>query len=104
MSNETKWTPGPWVVRDCPMERAATDLKDNGGIKLIDYKDEKYEGTLAIVQTELSQANAHIIAAAPELYTALEELMTLVELEFDAYNYQEQVNARAALAKARGEA
>ena len=57
-----------------------------------------------------NKANAHLIAAAPDLYEALEELEGLVSLaewkDEDGYPFMHQAARRAweALAKARGEA
>lgn len=110
--SEEKWTKGDWSVRDCPMKGARTATKDNGRIKLIDYNDGEHEGTLAIVQTECSQANAHLIAAAPELYEALHILTNIQEccdetgyIDGEGFVNVESAleSAHAALAKARGE-
>ena len=64
----------------------------------------------------LQEANAHLIAAAPDLYEAVRELINQVEIAFDWSNDEPGENAyldaatdainkaKAALAKARGEA
>lgn len=96
------YTKGVWSYRDCPVYAGAeTSPKDRGRVKLVDYNDGEYAGVLAIVQTEESEANAKLIAAAPELLDALEGLMALesrdrvmpIGAEWDA--------ARAAIAKAK---
>lgn len=48
------------------------------------------------------EANAHLIAAAPELLEALEDLMEAVKDHYEAGGY-EWKQARAAIAKAKGE-
>lgn len=48
------------------------------------------------------EANAHLIAAAPELYEALANLLAVSEGE-GGTRFDAQDIARAALAKARGE-
>ena len=55
-------------------------------------------------------ANAHLIAAAPDLLEALEKIAVLYEKDIDADNYEQAANAyemrciaRAAIAKAKGE-
>lgn len=77
--SETKFTPGPWRVK------AAA-----GGTAIVLATS----GTPAIVN---SHENARLIAAAPDLYAALEAVVAVADratVEFDA--------ARAALLKARG--
>ena len=56
-----------------------------------------------------ARINAHLIAAAPELYTALDELMIVANADFLAMESPHPMRAiiieaaRAALSKARGE-
>lgn len=101
MSNETRFTPGPW---------SAEALKN--GIEHDIRHDGYFVATAhgGCVDEAENGANAHLIAAAPELYEALEWAMRFVEQvraespapegggEDIAYR-----EARAALAKARGE-
>ena len=82
--SERKWTPGPWAVKDARGIRGA-----NG---------ECVASTYCAAPTE----DAHLIAAAPDLYEALERMVTMcgnfgiVGSTVDA--------ADAALTKARGAA
>ena len=95
MNTETKWTPGPW------------DKSHNGHYWDIGVRDDCpvvpiYPSTCIGVQTGM-EANANLIVAAPELYDALENLVRELEetgLQAEWDNYPQ---ARAALAKARGE-
>ena len=94
MSSETKWTPGPWHSRGFPTISAG---KGKGMIvKVLERYMDRAE----------REANAHLIAAAPDLYEALEYLLRhnreLVAqgVNIDAYLMS---SAYAALAKARGE-
>jgi len=80
MSNETKWTPGPWVV--CP----AGDIWSENLVSLV-------ADTYSPVE-----ANAHLIAAAPELYSMLERILGPYGREDVSDEQIEQL-----LAKARGE-
>ena len=94
--SETRFTPGPWrIVRYCE------DIEIANVADLLHF----YGG-------ETAEANAALIAAAPELYAALEAMVA----RFDEYNAHyiydgngviparpELDKARAALAKARGE-
>lgn len=93
--SEPKFTPGPWLF---------SSYKSGNSVIVIDGK----EFDVATVNYPNRDANAHLIAAAPELYEALEGLLA------DITEYQEinnlggqnnhwQVKAKAALAKARGE-
>lgn len=106
--SEEKWTPGPWKVA------STGDI----GIDI----DAPYYEALGVGVNEESpfcviisrrhvasrlEANAHLIAAAPELYEALEWLetyaMVQVDRHPDAQDNKGWRNIIAALAKARGE-
>lgn len=102
--SETKFTPGPWVIDP---ETRPSEVCTIHGMP----RDERtnYQGW-AYVRGELGywdsspdeeMANAHLIAAAPELYEALEAM--LEECEDDEFA-PHVMDAKAALAKARGEA
>jgi len=94
--SETKFTPGHWKIVE---DRVPSSL-------------EVYGGTTAICECwrranpETEIANAHLIAAAPELYEAL--IACAEVFAGDTLYKGALVNAlektRAALAKARGEA
>lgn len=98
MSDETKWTKGPW----------GTD--EYSGFPLDVHKAGTAVMVCRVNESKRGQANARLIAAVPELYGALEWAMRFVEQvrsespapkgggEDIAYH-----DARAALAKARGE-
>ncbi len=87
MSGEPKFTPGPWsIVRYCE-EIEIANIAD-----IMHF----YGG-------EAADANAALIAAAPELYAALENMVAWASLE-DTPRLADLLGAaRAALAKARGE-
>ena len=94
----TKWTPGPWRV-------------DSRHVGLMIESDPHGPRALASISTpidDIDRANAALIAAAPELYEALEALTKDEELILAAHGIEPSGNrlvkqARAALAKARGE-
>lgn len=102
MSNETKWTPGPWAV----------GISSGNGIPCVDAIDTK-DGKLFEVcevwgeerdteETHMSRANAHLIAAAPEMYGAIE--WALAVFSPDTPEHAAILEAmHAALAKASGE-
>lgn len=94
---EKTHTPGPW-----------TRAKRQGGIA-IEHREEKPYGwaqsevalvyPLAMPDRKTGDANARLIAAAPDLLAALENLMPLWSSGIDE-PWVEQ--ARAAIAKAKG--
>ena len=92
MSNETKWTPGPWHV---PKARGyAHGPVDKNDVPVVTWTG------MARPRQENGMANAHLVAAAPDLYEALEAMLDeCVDDEFAPH----VMDARAALAKARGE-
>ena len=98
MSEAPKFTPGPWDA----CERG--DYADfDGDSNVILGNDTR----IAVVQnsgTAEDDANAHLIAAAPEMYAALESAQKLIEA---AQPTLERVKVykkvTASLAKARGE-
>jgi len=89
----SKWTEGPWSVqRDGFI--MSNDLDAGAFAKVYGAGDLE------------ADANAHLIAAAPELYEALSYLVAETDPDIDEdYNPHAQPlrKARAALAKARGE-
>jgi hypothetical protein len=95
------FTPGPWFFRTYPDTLPSADdfhliqglEGDEGGSIL--------EGALVLASDKANKANAHLIAAAPELYDALERLLEALP---DTGCDDEIIAAAAALAKARGEA
>lgn len=103
MSNETKWTPGPWVAltngyywQVSPENKSEKDPYEVCDV--CSSEPSKPEGGL-------QEANARLIAAAPELYEALR--VSVEVLEKTANDTLIGRNAaevgRTVLAKARGE-
>ena len=98
-----KFTPGPWHVHpfraqvDTFVWTDAETLDPVPVCALLWLTDRRSEGE--------TEANAHLIAAAPELYAALEKLYNrlLDKLEWPEEYESELASARSALAKARGE-
>lgn len=96
---EAKFTPGPWVI----------DAGFDGSGNFNQYW-QVHDGSDAIVCSTMfcmagnKEANAHLIAAAPDLYEALSRIESIIEGAFPNLNDGEAMrDARAALAKARGE-
>lgn len=95
------WTPGPWRVEVKP-EVAFVVGPDNARIAMLAF------GNFGI--SEKTKATMDLIAAAPDLYAALEALIAIDEDEAaDGATLQARVDAawdaaKASLAKARGQA
>jgi hypothetical protein len=85
-------TPGPWVIHR-PNDSERIDINAEGSF----YIAEVIGGMTA------QEANAHLIAAAPDLLEALEELEALGSLELPQRRDAALLKAKAAIAKAKGE-
>lgn len=106
MSDIAKFTPGPWAYRP--------ELHDDWGVVragrfwICQAKDPNVCSDEQLAQhraakTDPWEANAHLIAAAPELYEVL--ALCVAELEAtDPFSKELVSKATAALSKARGEA
>ncbi len=92
--SETKFTPGPWMV----IEPEATCANGWGGFALVAPSPIEFNDKSPCFTT----ANAHLIAAAPDLYEALECALGLLEDEDWGHTKVWNVG-NAVLAKARGE-
>lgn len=98
--NATKFTPGPWVLENGadifgPLggdsgDGLNCDDNDAWQVAEVGYYQTFVDGELVDLGENVRKSNAHLIAAAPELYEALEE----AEKDLVAA----QVNARRAAA------
>jgi hypothetical protein len=84
--NETKFTPGPWKIGAYESGRMAVDGAN----------DEEVTGYI-------DPEDAYLIAAAPDLYEALETVLANAPEPYCAITRAVDAKCRAALAKARGE-
>ena len=96
MTDQPKWTKGPWPIKptgDFKRIVIGDGLVDGpGGYEVAEvYSDD--------CDRDEAMANAHLIAAAPDMYAALE--MAQLWLSVDGRFDMQGINA--ALAKARGE-
>ena len=87
-----KFTPGPWSKRAIAAALRAAHKHDGGWI------DELGDG-----ENMPDEDDAHLIAAAPEMYEAVETALECLENNGFAREYVEDL-LRNALRKARGEA
>lgn len=108
--SETKFTPEPWYLTESETWGTKSFLVQAGPFHSIaevrnGAEDEEYGGD------ERMTANAHLIAAAPELFSALEKLMEdfkktiATEYNWTQQNEQEEtwLLCKKAIAKAKGE-
>ena len=93
----SKYTPAPWNYYTEPQPNGCPIIGNDKGLMVamlahsINYPDQREE----------AEANARLIAAAPELLQALQEVTAYCkELGFD---WSCLIQARAAIAKATGE-
>ena len=94
-----KFTKGPWIVREEPSSDGHPVISPVGGYAICQSWNQG--------ETYDANANAALIAAAPEMYEALNELQQLFRDDLaPGYIYACKdvlKNADAALKKARGE-
>ena len=110
--NNKNWTPGPWrVSSESPriIKKDYRSIGSDAGFLIASTMGHDNSGFYASEQE--ADANAHLITAAPDLYEALaESLADYDNWVSDEDNYPNEHfvawsdKARAALAKARGEA
>ena len=94
MTDQPKWTPGPWRYD-------RTNGSPTTGEHMIAGAKPGYLAEVRDCGSGDVRANAHLIAAAPDLYAALDGLLGL--LDAGSLYEPQAYAARAALAKARGE-
>ena len=111
--SDTKFTPGPWVIENGfdvfgPLGGESGDgiaCDSNDGWQIAEVGDylTTVNGELVQLGFGPQRANLALIAAAPELYGALTEIMALESRDRIMPMGDEWGRARSALAKARGE-
>lgn len=101
---ENKHTPGPWEVKQSVTRNCSfTEIHRQGSLKPI-ARTIIRKG----ISEEVAEANAELIAAAPELLEALELMVEAAETMLDIFKGDEADDSRlgiakAAIKKARGE-
>lgn len=104
MKNTPKHTPGPWVATFDPRERPGIEAGNTSIVLFGEIKNSNDDGGIRGRNDEEANANAHLIAAAPELLEALEALVACVECNESVPAWTSQWDiARAAIAKAKGD-
>jgi len=93
---KTQHTAGPWIIQEHKDKNFGIDLTEGKNGKVICNVTSHY-----IAEHEEAQANARLIAAAPELLAALQDLVAISK-----YPYQEMATykyAQEIIKKAKGE-
>jgi len=99
--NSNKWTPGPWK-KQFEFDYEPIYLVSEGNLIATVAPDNLQEATEEFGEVNL--ANARLIAAAPELYEALQGILEIGKRDMSNPKYDGYFNtAKEALAKARGE-
>jgi hypothetical protein len=91
---EGKWVKGPWRVQ--PIEMYSGGM----GIAVVNAEGETIADNQTYYPQALAEKNAHLVAAAPEMYEALEALITRFGWITDLEDIHQ---AQRVLRKARGE-
>jgi len=110
MTTETKHTPGNWKTK--PLGDIAI-VHENQGFLVTDDEDNRIAVIVKedIIDSEMFEANARLIAHAPELLEALEALVDDEECRFDHHGYCQTHNlsnpcdmqrAREVITRAKG--
>jgi hypothetical protein len=115
-------TPGPWKIVPCPVHHGKHPFHDHRWIMTDDSEVVMSEhvpndwhlsnGSAICMMRDVDPRNAHLIASAPELLAALEAVtkayVELVQSDYppswSAEKDSEVIAARAAIAKAKGNA
>jgi hypothetical protein len=106
-------TPGPWQIMPCPVNHGKHPFHDNrwittaGTVAEFGHDPRSWDihgGSLICEMRDGPAANARLIAAAPDLLAALEEIAGLYEDSDKQSRIPQMMNeiARAAIARATG--
>ena len=94
----SKHTLGPWEASEgYPSDIWHVDMPSRGYSVVVSRAEEDWD-----MAGEEVQANAHLIAAAPELLDALETLLLSTERDDMNFRVRAMEAAREAIAKAKG--
>ena len=100
MSN-TKFTKGPWFVEQMEDVNSVYDVHYN-------LPASEYSVASIVINIPDAEANAHLIAAAPDMYTMIGDLADMVDKLNEGFNTDHKAielstRAEMLLKKARGE-
>lgn len=93
----SQYTPGPWLFEDNRDGTFSVWTRQPHIGTLVTVHDEDMNGAYPV------EANAKLIAAAPDLFEALSEFLELYETDEGCIELPQYCAATAAIAKARGD-
>ena len=93
----TTHTPGPWGIEQTGQTNWIGRMRSDGSGKIDEIVTSTDRFKLTPKATFRNDANARLIAAAPELLEALKEVVAISDRKHDAWD-----RAKAAIAKASG--
>lgn len=108
MTENTRWTPGPWTIHSKLTERNGTqmgyiEIKTPDGLAICTVFPFAGNGGVGL---DAGMANARLISASQSLYEALKWYVDnddMLDPDANPWHYEGQQRAIAALKKARGE-
>jgi hypothetical protein len=102
--SEAKHTPGPWILSESLGSSNSYKIeKEPGGLVVKIYGRDANIPTGEIVRVKRTEANARLIAAAPDLLAACENALATITGERVGGAISTEIELRAAIAKAKGE-
>jgi len=98
--NETKHTPGPWTATPSYINLGEWEIYGNE-----DGDNAQHIGSIEAEGTEQAEANARLIAAAPDLLEACESMLGFLSADtLDLRDYEQmESEVKRVIAKAKGE-
>ena len=102
--SEPKFTPGPWEIEEDLFDHdwAISAPKWGALARVVAEMDDDGTGK-SWTKSETGEANAHLIAAAPDLYYALDCILKELPTKRDWLDPVTEAMAKQALKAARGE-
>ena len=98
--SEAKHTPGPWMIAtSCSYRRVISESDTPVAVPIVQHSDGHPD--IYFPNGGEDGPDAHLIAAAPDLLAALEDLLAICDGDPD--EPEELEWARAAIARAKGE-
>jgi hypothetical protein len=112
MADKTQWTPGPWIRSGLEISAHIRGIHDTAGRPTLIARISQLpcirgsDDLAAAHAAEMESANAQLLVTAPELYTALELLLSNWPADRDGMDYEGPLpvgvkSGRAVLNKAR---
>ena len=99
----SKHIPGPWEVKERDDKRIHCFFIEHDGEEIASTSL-TYMNTGAVHEEEMEEANAHLMAAAPDMYEALRKLKEAYVAGWNKSNYDKRYEVLTCVAKALAKA